>query len=56
VIWPFGLSVALAMARPELWVVGAAFLAWEHRYIGHQALASLRFLRAAAPLRAAAAS
>jgi hypothetical protein len=49
VVWPLGLSVALALARPELWVVGTAFIAWEHRYIGHQALASLRFLRAAAP-------
>ena len=45
VIWPLGLSIALAFARPAMWVVGAAFLAWEHRYIGHQASGFLRLLR-----------
>lgn len=42
VIWPLGLSVALALARPAMWVVVAAFLAWEHRYIGHQVAGFLR--------------
>lgn len=42
VIWPLGLSVALALARPAMWVVVAAFLTWEHRYIGHQVAGFLR--------------
>jgi 4-hydroxybenzoate polyprenyltransferase len=45
VIWPLGFSVALAMARPAMWAAVAVFLAWEHRYIGHQLLACVRFLR-----------
>jgi hypothetical protein len=45
VIWPLGLSVALALARPTLWIMVAAFLAWEHRYIGHRLARFLRLLR-----------
>lgn len=53
VIWPLGFSVALAMARPALWIAVPAFLAWEHRYIGHQLVACLRSLRPGARQRSA---
>ena len=52
-IWPLGLSVALAFARPATWVVAAAFLAWEHRYISDRVAAWLRMLRQRAGQQAA---
>jgi len=34
-IWPLGLFAALALGRPQLWIVVVAMVTWQHRVIGH---------------------
>lgn len=51
VIWPLGLSIALALTQPGTWPVGAAFLVWQHRYIRCLLADSLRHLAHARVIR-----